>query len=293
MTAVLTDAHSIRKLLGKVEQRLREAGILAAQVEAEWLLAGVLDVARTELYLREEPVPKQVVEEMWAAVQRRLRGEPLQYIVGCTEFYGHRLAVSPAVLIPRPETERLVEDAIQWLRQRRMRAPAIVEVGAGSGNIAISLAEALHACRIVGIELSWEALCVARENARRHGLSDRIRWVQADWTCGVNGPFDLVISNPPYVPTEEARRLQERSELAHEPWLSVDGGPDGMAFHRRLFAEAPRLLSNGGALCCECAESQAGVLAEALRGQPWARRIRVIDDLAGRPRGVWVDTWTP
>jgi release factor glutamine methyltransferase len=286
---------------------LCEADITSPRAEAEWLLAGVLDAARTELYLREELVPEQAVEEVWAAAQRRVEGEPLQYIVGFTEFCGHRLVVSPAVLIPRPETEVLVEEAIRFLRQRPAGSPSsILEVGSGSGNVAISLAAAVGACphtncrrdqleyvgvgacRIVGIELSWEALCVARANAQRCGVADRIRWVQADWTCGVSGPFDLVISNPPYVPTEEVRRLQGSSDVGHEPWVSLDGGADGMAFHRRLLAEAPRLLRDGGVLCMECAESHAESLARQAQHESWVQEARVFNDLMNRPRGLWV-----
>ncbi len=289
----LTSQTFVREALPQMEQRLRAAGRASARVEAEWLLAEALGVERPALYLEPQPLSPEQSAQVEAWLRRRVEGEPLQYIIGFTEFCGHRLAVSPAVLIPRPETEGLVEEALQWMRQRRMRAPAIIEVGTGSGNIAVSLAAALPTCVIVGIELSWTALRLAQMNAQRCGVADRIRWVQADWTCGVSGPFDLVISNPPYVPTDEVRRLQAQTELGYEPWVSLDGGADGMVFHRRLLAEAPRLLSDGGALGMECAESQAEPLAEAAQQAGWARQIRILHDVAGRPRGVWIDTWTP
>ena len=233
------------------------------------------------------------MERLERLVQRRVAGEPLQYVLGFTEFCGLRLAVSPEVLIPRPETEGLVEAAATCLRQRGSAVPwRILEVGVGSGNIAISLAHALPSCAIVGIELSWKALRVARANARMCGVADQMRWIQGDWTGAVRGAFDVVISNPPYIPTDELHRVRADSEIGREPWLSLDGGVDGMAYHRRLLADAPRLLTRGGTLCMECAESQARPLAEEARRAPWVKGMRVLDDLAGRPRGLWIESWT-
>ena len=288
----------IRRLVRRVEGVLREGGIASARAEAEWLLAGRLGTNRTELYLSEARLGEQDLETIDRWVIRRLRGEPLQYLAGYTEFCGHRLAVSRDVLIPRPETETVVEQAIGHLRglARRGIAPYVLDLGTGSGNIAISLAHAIASCAVVAVELSWDALRVARTNLLRHRLDDRVQLIQADWTDGLashsmaalrGGPFDLVISNPPYVPTGALERLPR--EVGSEPRLSLDGGHDGLALHRRLVAKAPHLLRRGGVLSMECAESQAEPLRDLVGGQPWVRQVLVINDLAGRPRGLWVE----
>ncbi|MBI4353689.1 MAG: peptide chain release factor N(5)-glutamine methyltransferase [Candidatus Omnitrophica bacterium] len=280
--------HDVRQVIRDVEQKLREGGVASARAEAEWLAAEAYGVTRTELYLADAPVDPLRFEQIEGWVARRLRGEPLQHVVGSAEFYGHRLAVSPDVLIPRPETEALVEQAEAFLRQRveRTLAPTVLDLGTGSGTIAISLALAVPSCVVVAVELSWNALCVARANLQQFHLEDRLHLIQADWTRGVGGAFDLVISNPPYVPRAEVERLPD--EVRSEPRLSLDGGEDGMSPHRRLVAEIPRLLRRGGVVCMECGGSQAEPLRDLVHDQPWVDEMRVIDDLAGRPRGLWV-----
>ena len=287
----IQDPKSIRHLVHIFEDQLRDTGAVSARAEAEWLVAESLGVSRNELYLRSEPVDLHVVESMHALLARRLQGEPLQYVLGCAVFLGHRLRVSPAVLVPRPETEVLTDHAIRYLARVARERPSplvVLDVGTGSGNIAISLAKAIPTCVVMAVELSWEALQVAQANAVTHQLADRIRFIQADWTSGVRGPAVLVMSNPPYVPTRE---LDERPPQDHgEPRISLDGGGDGMAFHRRLIADMPGLLAQGGAACFECAEAQAEPLACLVSEQPWVKGVQVVEDLAGRPRGLWIQT---
>ncbi len=285
---------AIRQVVHDVEDALCRGGIDSARAEAEWLVAEACGLGRTELYLVDPAPDLHTLERIDRWVSRRLTGEPLQHVMGYADFCGHRLAVSPEVLIPRPETEALVGQAIGYLRQRAQGGlpPAVLDLGTGSGNIAISVAHAVPSCVVIAVELSWNALLVARENLRRFHLEDRIRLIQADWTRGVArgsndvGRFDLVISNPPYVPRAELDRLPD--ELQREPRLSLDGGEDGMSHHRRLVNEIPDLLCRGGVVCMECAESQAEPLCDLVRHQPWVRQAVVINDLAGRPRGLWV-----
>lgn len=288
---------TIRAVLKEVEARSREGGIASARVEAEWLVASRLGVSRTELYLTEAGLTAEDHQTIAQCVRRRLAGEPLQYVVGHTQFAGHRLEVSRDVLIPRPETEALVDEAGRYLETltRRGISPRVLDLGTGSGNIAVSLSLAIPSCVVVAVELSWDALCVARSNLRRHQLEGRVHLLQADWTQGMlracatavcEGRFDLVISNPPYIPTSHVSRLPR--EVGREPRVSLDGGRDGMAFHRRLIAEAPALLRRDRALCMECAESQADALHQMASRQPWVRAVTIMKDLAGRPRGLWV-----
>jgi release factor glutamine methyltransferase len=274
-----------------LERRFREGGIATARVEAEWLLADSLGLSRTALYLREEPIDPTIQDAVLALCQRRLRGEPLQYVIGAADFYGLRFSVCPAAFIPRPETEVLAEQAIRYLQGMAGQegvTPRALDVGTGSGNVAVSLALAVPTCAVTALELSWGALALAKANVDRHGLSERVRLIQSDWTSGVKGFFHLIVSNPPYVLSDDVGRLQANG-LA-EPRMSLDGGVDGMAFHRRLIAEAPRLLARGGALAFECAEDQAGELERLATTQPWVRRVRIFEDLAGRPRGLWIES---
>ena len=279
-----------RQLVQTLEAQFQDAGLPAPRAEAESLVAGILGVGRTELYLREDPVSSRALAALSGLLERRLAGQPLQYLLGSTEFCGHELHVAPGVFIPRPETEVLVVEAVESLRRmvgRGRPSVFVLDVGAGSGNLSISLACAIEACVIVAAELSWDALTVLRRNAEALGVAGRVLPVQADWACGLKGPYDLIVSNPPYVPTGEIDGLAR--EIGHEPRMSLDGGPDGMAFHRRLIEAAPPLLRDGGALCVECAETQAEPLLRLIRTQPWVARARVVEDLTGRPRGLWVE----
>lgn len=278
-----------RELVGELEARMRGAGVDSVRAEAEWLVADTLRVSRTDLYLWDGPISSVQLEQLQERVARRLAGEPLQYVLGAVEFLGHRLAVNPSVLIPRPETEALAAQAIAALRALAAsgREPVrVLDVGTGSGNLAISLAQAVGACAIMALELSWKVLQTARTNVLAHHLDDRIHLIQSNWTSGVGGLFHLIISNPPYVPTDELARLPDG--VRREPRGSLDGGPDGMAFHRRLLMDAERLLAPGGWLWMECAESQAEALRASAAERAWAAEASVVDDLAGRPRIVGI-----
>ena len=279
----------VRRLVNAIEGQLQDAGIVSARAEAEWLTAGVLGTTRTGLYLWDHPLTDEAIEMVRNLVGRRIAGEPVQYLLGFTEFCGHRLEVGPGVFIPRPETEVITERAVAYLRTMTSQARAetsVLDVGTGSANMAIRLAHAVPTCVVIAVELSWEALQIAKRNVEHDQLGDRVMLIQADWTSALRGPFRLIVSNPPYVTTEEL--AQSPLCDGREPRMSLEGGADGMMFHRRLIAEAPRLLLPGGAICMECAETQAHVLAELASMQPWVAHVQAFDDLAGRSRGVWI-----
>jgi len=281
-----------RACLDRLGAALRPVCGRQARAEAEWLLADLLGSDRLALYLSKEPISEIQARRLAAALERRLTGEPMAYVLGRTVFYGHTLQVTPAVLIPRPETEILVQEAVAWARRRLERRPdapppLIADLGTGSGAIAASLALEVAACAIVAVELSCEAVRVAAANLARLGLSARVWAVRSDWTEGLRGPVDLIISNPPYVCTEDLSSLP--ADVRHEPRLGLDGGADGLQLHRRLFADAPRLLADDGAVIVECAEAQAAPLRRMALDARWARAARVVPDLAGRPRALVIE----
>ena len=206
--------------------------------------------------------------------------EPLPYVLGRWHFYGREFAVTPAVLIPRPETETLVEHALAWLRAHPDRR-RVTDVGTGSGALAVTLAAEKPAVRVTATDISPAALEVARRNARRHSVADRIAFVETDLLTALAGAFDLIVANPPYIPIAELANLPVAQ---HEPREALDGGADGLATIRRLLAQAQTRLAAGGALMLEIAASQGGAArAAALEAFP-ASKVVVHPDLAGRDR---------
>ncbi|MBI3330848.1 MAG: peptide chain release factor N(5)-glutamine methyltransferase [Candidatus Omnitrophica bacterium] len=275
------------RLVQEGARRLKAAGLSHARYEAEWLLGRLTGTGPLELYLREGELPSGVAERFLSQVEARAAGAPLQYLLGEADFCGAPFVVRPGVFIPRPETESVVEQALQALRARQARIGAalrLLDLGTGSGCIAVTLARALPACVVVGVELSWEALCVARQNVLRYGLASRVQLVQGCWTEPLRGTFDGVIANPPYIPSATVDHLP--LDVRQEPRVSLDGGDDGMRDLGTLVAQAPRLLAPGGILALECGEEQAAPLAAAVTAAGWAQGVRLLRDLAQRPRGV-------
>lgn len=214
-------------------------------------------------------------------LDRRLRGEPIQYIVGETEFFGLPFKVTPDVLIPRPETEHLVEKAIELARLRA--AHRIADICTGSGAIAVALAHALPTAGITATDLSRAALAIARENALRNGVESRIRFVEGDLLDPVvDEHFDLVVANPPYVPTIE-RESMSVEVRDHEPALALFAGIDGLDIYRRLISATPSALVPGGFIVLEIGYGQARVV-EGLLAAAGFRHIEFIPDLQGIPR---------
>jgi len=275
---------------------LEAVGLAAALGSAEWLLAAVLGVGRFAVYLDPgRELSADQAARYRALVGRRAAREPLQYLLGFEDFHGLRLAVTPDVLIPRPETEGLVEWAIEALGERP--SAVVADVGTGSGAIACALAARLPGLQALATDCSPAALAVAARNVRSHGLADRVRLVAGDLMeplreHGVR--LDLVVANPPYVPSAVIRSLPAEVS-AWEPRLALDGGPDGMAVLRRIVASAPAVLAPGGRLLMEIGEEQAGALASVLAAQGFSE-IRARRDLNGVERyigGRWAAAPAP
>lgn len=212
-------------------------------------------------------------------IARRHTGEPVAYLTGQREFFGLTFHVSPAVLVPRPETEHLVEAALEWATPRQPLT--IADAGTGSGAIAISLAAHLPQARVVATDISRAALAVAAGNAERHGVAARLSLVQADLLTPLHPGVALIVSNPPYITTADLAALEV---ARHEPHAALDGGPDGLEVIRRLLRDAARLLAQPGLLLVEIGAGQ-GAAATALAREPFPNAaITVLADYAGHDR---------
>lgn len=263
---------------------LEAVGIPEAGALAEWAAADLLGCRRLELHLRaRDPFPAER-RERGAAIRAALRaGVPLQYALGVVEFYGRAFAADPRALIPRPETEELVERALAAVDLWALPRPRVADVGTGSGVIAITLALERTGARLFASDRSAEALALARKNARRHGVEERIVWRHGDLLDGVApGALDAIVANLPYVRTEEISRLDPRVR-DHEPRAALDGGADGLRLLERLIGQAPVALARPGRLFLEIGEDQAAPVA-ALLARAGFRTVEIARDLAGRDR---------
>jgi release factor glutamine methyltransferase len=266
----------------QAEERIASSARGEARRDAETLLMHVLDRDRAYLYARPElELACGELTRYHEATERRAGGEPLQYITGHQQFWGLDLLVNPAVLIPRPETEHAVEAALELVRN--VPRPHIVDVGTGSGCIALALAAELPHAKIEAVDISAAALSVARENAQRLRLADHITFSQADLLERhlAQGPiFDLVVSNPPYVGEGEAEKLQIEVR-EHEPHCALFGGAEGLDIYRRLIPQAKTILKSGGWLVLEIGYMQSEQVRELL--SRW-QDVRSVADLRGIPR---------
>ena len=266
---------------------LEAAGLSSARVDAEWLLAGLLGVGRVAVRLDlAETVPAPIAERYAHAVSRRARREPLQRILGWEEFRGVRVRLTDAVLVPRPETETLVEWALALLPPPGGRQLLAIDLGTGSGCIACALASERPDLDVIAVDVSPAAAAVARDNAQALGLAARVGVVAADLLDGVRDlGADLIVSNPPYLPSALVPELAPEVRI-HEPRLALDGGADGLALIRRIATTARRYLRPSGALAVETAGGdQTEAAAALLRAAGWDR-VAVRADLVGIDRFV-------
>jgi release factor glutamine methyltransferase len=253
---------------------LEKKGVESARLNAELLLAHVLSVPRMRLYLAFERVlTEQEIEALRGVVTRRGKREPLQQITGTTSFCGYEIAVNPGVLTPRPETEVLAETAFELLtaiNARGISAPAVLDIGTGSGCLAIAIALRFPEASVIGADCSPEALQTAEANRARHGLESRVKLLRSDLFSDIPAGtlFDLIVSNPPYIPREEIKTLQPEVRQ-FEPHLALDGGPDGLDFYRRLASEAGSWLKENGPLILEFGDGQAPELEKLFAAQNW------------------------
>lgn len=276
---------TIAEAIAEGARLLGESQVAEARRTATVLLGHALGVDRTYLLTRsDQQVGDDAFQSFIEMLKRRAAGEPLQYITGHQEFYGIDFFVTPDVLIPRPETELLVECVIYLAKS--IRSSLIVDVGTGSGSIGLTLASLLEDARVIATDISREALKVASLNAARLGVQARIEFLEGDMLeplagRGLEGAIDFLASNPPYVPTRDSHLLQR--ELDWEPRQALFGGPEGLDFYRRLLAGGHRYVKPGGYLVCEIGYTQLDRVREMIDATLWSDVI-VKDDLQGIPR---------
>jgi release factor glutamine methyltransferase len=273
---------TVRELLGRSREYLEQRGVPSPKLDAEYLLAHVLAVPRLELYLdHDRPLEAAEVDRLRELVRRRGKREPLAYVLGSWSFYGLELHCDARALVPRPETEVLVDRCLALVAESA--EPSIVDIGTGTGAIALALAARLPGAIVTAIDVSPGALALAAENAALNGLAERVELLGGDLFAPVAGRrFDLVASNPPYV---AAGNSVDPEVADFEPALAVYADDGGRAIHERLAAGAQSALQPGGHLVVEVAEGQAPWLAERLAGLGYAA-ISVTRDLRGIERVV-------
>ncbi len=283
---------TVAQLLRQTEQRLAGVGIDDARTEAELLWMTALELDRTNLFAHLRTQPEEpALGRAEALLTRRLRREPAAYLMGKREFYGLDFFVAPGVLVPRPETETLVEEALRLLRPRPSErgAPTVADVGTGSGVLAVSLAVQLPQAIVYGTDISERALEVAALNAQRHGVADRVRLVLGDLLSAVRQPVDLVVANPPYVMSAEIPVLDPEVRL-HEPLEALDGGRDGLEVIARLLKTAGPHLKPGAALVLELDPRQVERATQLTNAAFPGASVAVAPDLSGRPRALTIHT---
>ena len=291
----------IRAALRDGMARLRAAKVPSHTLAAELLLMSVLGRDRTWMYTHHEAVVEpQLLEKYLGLVARRVAGEPTQYLTGKQEFWGLEFEVRPGVLIPRPETEHLIEVVLERLGPRGIKIrmdtgePSphlrIADIGTGSGCLAVALAYELPHADVVATDISGLALQVAQRNAERPGVADRVRFVQSNLLDAVasdsanrDGVFDVIVSNPPYVALDEAATLP-REVREHEPHAALFSGPTGVEMYAQLIRQAAELLRDRGILALELGYNSPDHVLKIVREHPGWANVSITNDLAGIPR---------
>jgi release factor glutamine methyltransferase len=278
----MSETWTVLRLLTWCRDYFAGKGIDTPRLDAEVLLAHVLRVDRVGLYLRyDQPLSAEEMERFRDFVRRRANREPVAHLVGTKEFYGLSFLTDARALVPRPETEILVEYVLAALPADAL---TFCDVGVGAGCIALTLLRRRPAWRAAATDVSAEALALARENAERLGVADRVRFVNGALLDGVSEDVAAVVSNPPYVPSADCDRAMP--EVARDPRGAIDGGPDGLAVIRPLIDQAARKLPAGGLLALEIGMGQDQIVAGLLAGDGRFRDAETRHDLAGIPRVI-------
>ncbi len=322
MTHHSSEVWNVTRLLDWTAQYLAQKGVESPRLDAEVLLANCLGWKRIDLYARYDQTPSEEIRKQYKVlIGRRLEGCPVAYLVGRKEFFGLKLEVSPAVLIPRPESEYVVMECLRLAKD--MPEPRVLDIGTGSGNLAVAVAHKHPGAQVTAIDISPEALAVAKRNAERHGVVDRIRFLAGDLFRPLDADaatsigksnsqpqheagakrkpptahdsplitppptthplFDFVLSNPPYIPHEDISNLPP-GVRDYEPHLALDGGPGGFTVFDRLIAGAPKYLKAGGYLIVEIGSPQEKSARERLAALEQYELGETIRDGAGHPR---------
>ncbi|MDG3006216.1 peptide chain release factor N(5)-glutamine methyltransferase [Paludisphaera mucosa] len=277
---------TIGRLLAWTADYLKKRGAESPRLDAEVMLAHVLSYERVQLYTHFEDVVDEAARARFRdLVRRRAEGAPVAYLVGRKEFFSLRFDVAPAVLIPRPETEYVVLGFLEFAKE--IEAPVAADVGTGSGCVAVACARRHAGARFTAIDLSPEALEVARKNAARHEVTDRVEFLQGDLLGPAAGrpPFDAIVSNPPYIPTGDIAGL-DPGVRDYEPRLALDGGPDGLALVTRLVEQAIPLLKPGGRLILEIGSDQEEAVRRLFAERAEYQLLPTVRDLQGHPRVI-------
>ena len=281
----MTQTWTTLAVLDWTTKRFTDAGIGAARLEAQVLLAHALNCTRTQLYTGfDKPLGDTELASYRELIKRRLAGEPVAYLVSEHEFWGFPLTVDPSVLVPRPDTETVVEVALAR-RADRTTPCRVLDLCTGSGAIAIAMAIELPAARVIATEISAAAAAVARKNAERNAVADRVDVREGDlWVPVAGERFDLIVANPPYIATSVIATLS--AEVRREPVLALDGGADGLAFYDRICASARDHLEEGGALVVEHGFDQADAVRARFEAAGFPH-VTLVNDLGKNPRVTW------
>ncbi len=276
---------TVGELLNWTAAYLAQKGMEFPRLDAEVLLAHALECKRIDLYgIRFGDVADDEVRKRYKElIHRRLEGCPVAYLVGRKEFFGLEFEVTPAVLIPRPDSELAVTECLGLAK--KMPQPRILDIGTGSGNLAIAVAKHLAAARVTAIDLSADALAVAQRNAAKHNVGDRLRFLAGDLFAPLetDARFDFILSNPPYIAREELDKLPP-GVRDYEPKMALDGGPGGFLVFERLLDQARKFLEAGGALIVEIGAPQEKPARQRFEGYPEYELAATIHDYSGHPR---------
>ena len=286
-TYIFGDLSTVGENVLRLCDDLSQASVEEARLEAELLVAHAMGTARAHLLAEwQQPMSPAAQSLLAGLAERRLRREPLSYLLGWREFYRLRFAVRPGVLIPRPETETVVDAALRLAAQRYGDVPVVADVGCGCGAIAVALATHLPRAWVYAIDSARVALEVSAENVRRHSVEQRVTLLDGDLLVPLTEPVDIVVANLPYVRSGDFAAIQP--EVLWEPREALDGGPDGLAVIRRMLDQIPGKVRTGGAILLECDPRQSsGLLREVQERFPGCSS-RAIQDLAGLDRVVEV-----
>ena len=282
-------SSELRQVASRIAASLAGHGIPDSRLEAEVLLRHALQYDRAHFYASlNEPIDAERIELALNLTERRINREPLAYITGHREFYGLDFTVSPAVLIPRQETELLVDEALKFAGESDDGSISVADIGTGSGAIAIAIAANLPSAHVYATDRSTDALQIADLNCRKHGVSDRITLLEGDLLAPLPETVDLIVSNPPYIPSDLLPELAP--EVRREPRLALDGGKEGLEVIRRLLEQAPSKLKAGGRLIVEISPEQLNEVREMAQTRFPDAGISYTDDLLGLARCVTIST---
>jgi release factor glutamine methyltransferase len=285
----MKNSDSIRKLIRQASAKLAEHGIISPERNARMLMAHAMSMPEWKISMHQGLPTEGQYETFQHLIQRRSQREPIQHLIGSIGFHDLEVRVSRAALIPRPETELLVETALEQIKESEQDRDSIklLDMGTGTGCIALSMARALPKATVWCADISKSAITLAHKNAQHLGLEDQLHFVQSDlWKAfeGTEIRWNGILSNPPYIPTQEIQKLQPEVR-DHDPILALDGGTDGLVYYRALAIEAPKWLSNDGFLCLECGKNQADPIIKLFKKASWFAE-KVVRDYSNIQRVV-------